>query len=113
MGYGRIDWEKTVGHMNDLYRKEWRNLQNFFMPQQKLIEKHREGARVIRKMDSGKTPFERLKEFLTEDQLRVLNEEKEKLNPFKLRNNQRSKVRQMFGYYKNSISKDEWGKMAS
>lgn len=113
MGYGRIDWEKTVGQMNDLYRKEWRNLQNFFMPQQKLVEKHREGAKVKRKMDSGKTPFERLKEFLTDEQLRKLSEEKEKLNPFKLRNNQRSKVRQMFGYYKNSISKDEWGKMAS
>jgi hypothetical protein len=113
MGYGRIDWEKTIGHMNDLYRKEWRNLQNFFMPQQKLVEKHREGSKIIRKMDSGKTPFERLKEFLSDEQLIRLCEEKEKLNPFKLRHNQRSKVRQMFGYYKNSISKDEWGKMAS
>jgi hypothetical protein len=73
----------------------------------------RKTPRIKRKMDSGKTPFDRLKEFLSKEDLRKLCEEKEKLNPFKLRNNQRSKVRQMFGYYKNSISKNEWGKMAS
>jgi hypothetical protein len=112
MGYGRIDWQPSVRHMNDIYRKEWRNLQNFFMPQQKLIEKQRIGAKIKRRMDHGATPFDRLKPYLPPGKLWELEQAKAKVNPFKARNSQRVKIRRIFGYYNDSISKSEWGKMA-
>lgn len=111
MGYGRIDWEKSVGHMNGIYRKEWRRLQNFFLPQQKLQSKVRVGAKIKRTMDDGATPFIRLTKFLNEAELGELQTEKASYNPFQLRHNQRCKAKQLFGYYKNKISKNEWGKM--
>jgi hypothetical protein len=112
MGYGRIDWEPSVRHMNDIYRKEWRNLQNFYMPQQKLIEKRRIGAKIKRRMDHGATPFERLRPYLAPGKLSELEQAKAKVNPFKARNSQKVKIRRIFGYYTDSISKSEWGKMA-
>jgi len=60
-GYQRYDQTaKVVDLMNDIYRNEWRLLQNFFMPQMKLIEKLRIGAKVKRKHDHPQTPYERL-----------------------------------------------------
>lgn len=112
MGYGRLDWEPTVKHMNAIYRKEWRHLQNFYMPQQKLIEKVRYGAKIKRQMDTGATPFERLKPHLAPHDLRQLENQKNHLSPFTARRSQRKKVQQMLGYYKNSVSRNEWGKMA-
>jgi hypothetical protein len=38
-GYGRIDWEKAVSMMNNVYRGYWRMIQNYYCPQQKRIEK--------------------------------------------------------------------------
>jgi hypothetical protein len=112
MGYGRIDWEGSVAHMNDLYRKEWRLLQNYYMPQQKLVEKVRVGAKIKRTMDEGATPFDRLKLLLNTSNFSGLSAHRDTINPFKAREAQRSKVRKMFSYYKKSISQDEWGKMA-
>jgi hypothetical protein len=112
MGYGRIDWRKSVGMMNAIYRREWRQLQNFFMPQQKLIEKVRIGSAVKRRMDEPKTPFDRLLPFLDAGSRSRLMAERAQINPFKARNNQRVQVRKMLLYYKNEIQKNEWGKMA-
>ena len=110
-GYGRIDLMLGVNVMNSLYRREWRQLQNFFMPQQKLIAKHREGSAIKRKMSRAITPYERLLTLLPGLKVR-LAKEKEILNPFSLRTNQKTKVRQLNGYFKQSINKSEWGKMA-
>lgn len=112
MGYGRIDWEPSVAHMNDIYRKEWRHLQNFYMPQQKLVAKERHGAKIKRRMDAGATPFDRLKLLLPQGDLRTLEAEKDRLNPFKARHNQRIKIQKMLGYYKDTFSRKERGKMA-
>ena len=112
MGYGRIDWEGSIAQMNDVYRKEWRLLQNYYMPQQKLVEKIRNGSKIKRTMDAGATPYERLKTLLGSTELSELTRHKESINPFKVRESQRAKVRKIYTYYKNSISNDEWGKMA-
>jgi hypothetical protein len=111
-GYGRIDWKPSVGHMNDIYRKEWRALQNFYLPQQKLIEKERIGSKIRRKMSQAETPFSRLTRLLSSAEVKSLATEKEPLCPFRLRHNQRVKLKKLNSYYKNSISKEQWGRMA-
>ena len=112
MGYGRIDWEGSIAQINDLYRKEWRQLQNYYMPQQKLIEKVRNGAKIKRTMDDGATPYDRIKNLLGPEAIADLTHHRNTINPFKARESQRAKVRRIYSYYKNSISTDEWGKMA-
>lgn len=112
MGYGRIDWERSISIMNSIYRKEWRDLQNFYLPQQKLLEKMRIGAKVIRRMDGGSTPFFRLIKLLDPIAKKALEAEKAKINPFRARHNQRCKIRSLLNNYKDSITKNEWGKMA-
>lgn len=111
-GYGRIDWQKAISMMNGIYRKEWRDLQNFYLPQQKLVEKYRINAKVKRKMDQPQTPFDRLRDHLPATAMNKLEKEKAKINPFRTRTNQLRKVRALFGYFKNTIHKNEWGKMA-
>ena len=110
-GYSRINWDKSVPQMNSIYRSEWRDLQNLFLPQQKLISKVRLGARIIRKMGAAETPLERLKPFLNPIQKQALEAGKANLNPFRLRNTQQSKLRQLMGYYKNTTRIQEWGKL--
>lgn len=107
-GYGRIDQKKSVQHMNAIYRKEWRALQNFYLPQQKLIEKQRFGAKIKRKMSQAETPYQRIQSFLVVENLAVLRAEKEAYCPFRLRNTQRAKLKLLNEHY----IKQEWGRMA-
>jgi len=111
-GYGRIDWCGAVRLMNDLYRKEWRHLQNFFMPQQKLVEKQRINSQVKRRMDTPKTPFDRLLPFLTIKAVVKLTDEKSNWNPIQCRTKQLRKVRSIFGHFKDKFGTNFWGKMA-
>jgi hypothetical protein len=60
-GYDRIDDQRLVDKMNEIY--EVQNLiQNFFIPQYKLISKVRVGAKIKKKYDKPKTPYQRLLE---------------------------------------------------
>lgn len=111
-GYGRIDWKPSVGQMNDIYRKEWRALQNFYLPQQKLIEKQRIGSKIRRKMSIAETPFTRLTRLLSEAEVKRLTNEKALHCPFRLRHNQRLKVKKLNSYYKHNVPKEQWGRMA-
>jgi hypothetical protein len=111
-GYGRIDWPKAVALMNDIYRKEWRQLQNYYSPQQKLLDKVRIGAKIKRRMGPAVAPWERLKQTLTDRQIELLEATRTERNPFKLRKSQLQKVRRLLGYFKDQIPKNEWGKMA-
>ena len=111
-GYGRYDWKKSVGHMNDIYRKEWRALQNYFLPQQRLVEKQRQGSKVRRKMSKAETPYQRLQKLLCETSYRELTRDKERTSPFRLRHNQRLKVKRLNAYYRHTMTKQEWGRMA-
>ena len=84
-GYERIDERSLVGRMNDIYRL-WNQLQNFFIPTMKCIEKKRDGARIIKKYDKPKTPYQRILESAdvtleAKDKLRAIYSG---LNPFEL-----------------------------
>jgi len=60
LGYQRYDQPELVELVHDLYRNEWRLLQNFFIPVMKLQEKRRDGAKVHKRYDDAKTPAQRL-----------------------------------------------------
>ena len=110
-GYGRLDWKKSVSMMNNLYRKEWRLLQNFFMPQQRLLSKFRVGSRVVRKMSTPITPIKRLHGRLHSEAFEKLANYKSNLDPIRLRSRQIKKAGIVFGYYKGDISVRERGKL--
>jgi hypothetical protein len=59
VGYQRYDTDPELQLLNQLYQP-LRLMTNFFTPQQKLIAKTRHGAKVIKKHDVAKTPFQRL-----------------------------------------------------
>ena len=62
IGYQRLGKPNLADELNQLYLSEWRLFMNFFVPSTKLIEKRRVGAKIIKKYDSPKTPFQRLLE---------------------------------------------------
>lgn len=86
LGYVRIGNPDTVHLMNDLYTKEWRYFQNYFMPSRKLIEKKRIGARYYRKYDPPQTPYQRLmKETSISDSKKAsLSRQYQTLGPFRI-----------------------------
>lgn len=63
LGYERYDQPELVDLVHDLYRQEWRLLQNFFQPVMKLVEKRREGPKVHKRYDVARTPAQRLLEW--------------------------------------------------
>ena len=60
LGYQRFDDRRLVEMINDLYRNEWRSLQNFFLPTMQLLSKTREGGKVRRRHGKPCTPYQRL-----------------------------------------------------
>ncbi|MEZ4744117.1 MAG: hypothetical protein R3B45_16990 [Bdellovibrionota bacterium] len=111
-GYGRMDWKPGINMMNSIYRKEWRKLQNYYMPQQKLESKERHGSKIVRKMGSAETPISRLEAAFTSDEMRAIIRDKKTTNPFQLRHNQRVKVRKLNSHIKYDMPTSTWGKMA-
>ncbi len=111
-GYGRISWEPAVKMMNAIYRREWTNLQNFFHPQQQLVEKVRIGAKIVRRMGKPSTPFDKLLPFLDPHELRRLAQKKKEIDPIRTRDDQRYKTRKIFNNIKSNYHFSEWGKMA-
>lgn len=61
-GYVRIDTQRQVDMMNELYTGTLRDYTNYFQPVQKLLEKKRVGSRVVKKYDTAKTPYQRVLE---------------------------------------------------
>ncbi|MBM7790330.1 DDE-type integrase/transposase/recombinase [Tenggerimyces flavus] len=59
VGYLRFDTDAETELLNRLYQP-LRLMINFFTPQQKLQSKTRHGAKVIKKHNTAKTPFQRL-----------------------------------------------------
>ena len=60
IGYQRFDKPETVEMLNDLYLNEWKFYLNFFIPAFKLMEKKRDGSKIIKKFSSPLTPYHRL-----------------------------------------------------
>ena len=87
LGYARLEKPALVERINRLYRGPWQRFHNHFCPSVKLVEKRREGARIIKRHDKPKTPYQRLLESGTLDQVAEarLKREHERLNPFELK----------------------------
>lgn len=96
-GYERFDRKVLVFLMNDIYQNEWNELQNFFIPQIKLIQKTRVGSKYKRKYSKPITPYQRILNCDTVP-ARTKEELKNKyqtLNPFELRRKLEKKLKQV------------------
>ena len=59
VGYQRYEGEKSCRQLAKLY-ESLRLYTNYFQPSVKLIEKHREGAKVRKRYDEARTPYQRV-----------------------------------------------------
>ena len=86
LGYGRLGQECVVVSINTLYKEIWGPLQNFFLPSMKLQDKWRDGSRWVRRHDSPKTAYQRLRSSrqISQSQRQRLHEYHESLDPFVL-----------------------------
>jgi hypothetical protein len=98
MGYSRFDNEGLVELMNDLYKNEVSHMNNFFLPNFKLIEKQRVKAKIIRKHSKPETPYQRLikSEHISESKKKELTEVYNQLNPFTLQKIIQKKLKRIF-----------------
>lgn len=87
MGYHRYETDDQVNRMNDLYRNEWRQYENFFQPTIKLKEKVRTGGHVRKVYEIAKTPYQRMLESSAVDEgtKQRLREQHRSLNPAELK----------------------------
>ena len=67
VGYGRYKGDRACQRLNELYQI-LRDYNNFFLPSMTLKEKIRDGARVRRRYDAAKTPYQRVLESPTVSQ---------------------------------------------
>lgn len=86
-GYDRIDNPKLVALMNEVYSSLWCPLQNHFCPSLKLKEKHRNGAKYIKKYHAPQTPYQRVIDHSdVPDSIKTaLKEQHDQLNPFAIK----------------------------
>jgi len=59
VGYARYDCAAELKVLNELYRYLGPYM-NFFQPQMKLVHKTRDGAKVIKRYDTARTPYQRV-----------------------------------------------------
>ena len=97
-GYERFDNQDVVEMMNDLYKNEISQLNNYFLPNFKLIAKQRIEAKIIKKHSKPATPYQRLmkSEHITESKKQELTEIYNQLNPFKLKKTIQKKLNAIF-----------------
>jgi len=82
VGYDRFEGHKSWEALARLYQV-LRKYINFFQPSLKLIAKERQGAKVSKKYDSAKTPYQRvlLSEHISPVKKKLLTEEYKVLDP--------------------------------
>lgn len=92
VGYDRLEGRTAHRLLTEFYDVV-RLYQNFFQPSQKLLYKHRDGAKVYKKHDAARTPYQRVLESpLIQQGLKdALTQQYVKLDPVKLL----AKMRQM------------------
>ena len=86
VGYQRFDTEEQLRLLDELY--EVLDLYtNFFQPSMKLQSKERQGARVKKKYDAARTPYQRLLDsrFIPEESKKQLRAQYRLLNPAQLK----------------------------
>ena len=86
VGYHRYDTPAELELLNSIYAL-LRLQTNFFSPQQKLVEKHRRGAKVTKRYDTAKTPDQRvLADKRVPKQIKTsLGKQYKQLNPAQIR----------------------------
>jgi hypothetical protein len=86
VGYLRYDTPAELAVLRELYGY-LRRYSNFFLPQAHLVEKVREGAKVRKRYDTPKTPYQRLLECrdVTAPVKRTLRHQYQELNPAELK----------------------------
>lgn len=94
-GYDRYDFEELVDSMNEIYRNYFNILHNFFIPQQKLLEKTRVGSKYVKKYDEPKTPYQRLlnSKDISKYEKEKLRKRYEELNPIQLTRDLNNKMK--------------------
>lgn len=100
-GYHRLENQRIVPLMNNLYTNEWRLFHNFFCPSVKLIEKKRVASKIIKRYDVPKTPYQRTLESkdIPLAKKQALKEQFAGLNPFKLRKAMEKKLQEIFAIH--------------
>lgn len=98
LGYARFDNPAVVPLLNGLFRNEWRLYHNFFIPSVKLIEKKQVAAKIIKRYDAPKPPYQRIREskYISAVVKRDLKEQYVSLNPFALRKAIDVKLKKIF-----------------
>jgi transposase InsO family protein len=85
IGYQRYDTPKEVQWLNEIY--SWLDqYANYFLPMRKVVEKERCVAKVRKKYDQAKTPYDRLVGLSAIPPLKVevLQKKRQALNPLEL-----------------------------
>lgn len=101
-GYERFEFESLLEAMNEIYELD-NDLQNFFVPQMKLIFKERIKSKYKKKYDKPQTPYRRIlhSEFVSEEIKNTLRKKYQELNPFELTSLIEKKKKSFFEeYYK-------------
>ncbi|MDR3442678.1 MAG: integrase, partial [Legionella sp.] len=90
--------EALVALMNDLYKNEVSLMNNYFLPNFKLIEKQRVQSKIIKKHSKPVTPYQRLmeSEHINENKKKELTETYNQLNPFELQKIIQKKLKRIF-----------------
>jgi len=97
IGYERIEDEDIVDLVNDIYKNEFRLLNNFFYATRKLIKKEKVNKKWRKKYDEAKTPYRRVidsKEVKLEVKVKLMKEYNN-LNPAELERNLTKKIRRL------------------
>jgi len=95
LGYQRFDKPELVDLLNDLFTSEWNLYFNFFIPSMKLIDKYREGSKIVKKHDKPKTPYQRLmeSEYIDPNTKNRLTKIFHSLDPFQLQKQMMIKIK--------------------
>jgi len=85
-GYDRFDNIYLKNQMDIIYRENWNQIQNFFIPTFKLKYKERIGGKLKKIYEPPQTPYQRLVRggYLGGDQIKALKRRIESLNPVEL-----------------------------
>ena len=100
LGYERFDNPAVVEMINDLYKNEISLMNNYFLPNFKLVEKRRVDATIIKKHSTPATPYQRLmqSEHLTDAKKQELTSIYNQLNPFELKKAIQKKLNKIFSH---------------
>jgi hypothetical protein len=97
-GYDRFEVESQVEWMNDIYKRLWNPLWNFFTPVMKLKSKTRVGGKITKVYDDPITPYQRLilSNTLEQQELDQLQAQFKTMNPFEMKKELDEKLKWFF-----------------